>query len=137
MSTPESAAEALRWLRYANQDLRVIERLLSEDPVPAAPACWHAQQAAEKALKAALMLDGVEFPFTHDLNELREVFPEGWDVWSVPADFAGLTASGATSRYPGDWAEPTLDDAVRLGADARTVYEYVVAEFERRGVQVA
>ena len=29
---------------------------------------WHSQQAAERALKAALVLEGSDFPFTHDLN---------------------------------------------------------------------
>ena len=42
---------------------------------PNAPrhACWLSQQAAEKALKAALVLERVEFPFTHDLDALRNL----------------------------------------------------------------
>ena len=34
------------------------------------PVGFHAQQAVEKAVKVALMLEGVDFPKTHDLEYL-------------------------------------------------------------------
>ncbi len=34
------------------------------------PVGFHAQQAVEKAVKVALMLEGIDFPKTHDLEYL-------------------------------------------------------------------
>ncbi len=38
---------------------------------------FHAQQAAEKMLKAALAASGVEFPFTHRLADLLDLLSDG------------------------------------------------------------
>ena len=43
-------------------------------------ACWQFQQAAEKALKAALVLDGIAFSYTRDLNGLCALVPDSWFV---------------------------------------------------------
>ena len=52
--------------------LQEAEEELSEADVDAAVAvCWHSQQAAEKALKAALIVNGIESPRTHNLVVLR------------------------------------------------------------------
>ena len=45
------------------------------------PLCFHAQQAAEKALKAVMCLHGLEYRRTHDLEELAGTLA---DVGSVP-----------------------------------------------------
>lgn len=134
MSEPEAAADPRRWLRYAREDIGVAERLLSEAPASPRHACFFFQQAAEKALKAALLLEGIGFPFTHDLDALRNLFPDDRPIRAAHPDLAELTEWGAESRYPGDWPEPTEADARRAEADARAVYESVVAEFRRRGV---
>ena len=42
--------------------------------------CWLSQQAVEKALKAAFVLEGMDFPHIHDLDRLRNSLPEGWPV---------------------------------------------------------
>jgi HEPN domain-containing protein len=58
------------WLRHARSNLsrcradRSLPDVLFED------LCFDAQQAAEKALKAVLVLGGRRFPKTHDLAEL-------------------------------------------------------------------
>lgn len=51
MSEAERLAEAERWLRYAREDLQAAE-VLAERGVAPRQACFHAQQAAEKAIKA-------------------------------------------------------------------------------------
>lgn len=75
MSAPASAEEARRWLRFACEDLREAEALAAREEGAPRHACWFAQQAAEKALKAALVLEGHEFPFRHDLDALRNLLP--------------------------------------------------------------
>jgi hypothetical protein len=39
--------------------------------------CFHAQQAAEKSIKAVLIDRGVSFPRTHNIRTLLELIPPG------------------------------------------------------------
>ena len=126
--------EALRWMRFANEDLDVAERLLQVDPVAARHVCWLSQQASEKAIKAALTLDEVTFPFTHDLDALRNLLSAAWAARATPVDLAELTEWGVESRYPGEWPEPTVSDAVRAVEEARTVIDSILADCRQRGV---
>ena len=58
------------WLEKARSDLYATERLLDGNGLYDA-ACFHAQQAIEKAMKALLALSGQPIPRTHDLDELQ------------------------------------------------------------------
>ena len=80
-----NAAE--RWMSFAREDLRAAEILFREDVFSL--SCFHAQQAVEKALKAALSHRDPErsLPRTHSISELAERlgddrarFPEGLDT---------------------------------------------------------
>ena len=128
------SSEALRWLRFSGEDLDVAQRLLTSLPSAPRHVCSLAQQAAEKALKAALVLEGVEFPFSHDLDALRNLLPSTWQVRSDHADLAELTEWAVETRYPGDWPEPGDADAERAEAEARAVHDAVALEFRRRGL---
>jgi len=95
---PEVAAH---WLAYAESDLAVA-RGVDRPGVLTETLCFHAQQAAEKAIKAVLVAGGIEPPRTHDLDTLLAAVPG-----DVPNDFdrlsvAALTAYAVASRYPGD-----------------------------------
>ena len=134
MSGPNPVLEeALRWLRFSEEDLSVAVRLISGAPTAPRHACWLSQQAAEKALKAALVLDEVEFPFTHDLDALRNLLPGSWSVRDTHPDLAELTEWAVETRYPGDWPEHTDEDGTRAVSQARSVHDSVAAEFRRRG----
>ena len=126
--------EALRWLRYAEDDLGVASRLMASAPMTPRHVCWLSQQAAEKVLKAALVLEGVDFSYTHDLDALRNTLPDGWAVQNTHPDLAELTEWAVEARYPGDWPDPTEEEAGRALSQARSLYESVVAEFGRRGM---
>lgn len=62
--------EAARLLRLARRDALAFKGLLTLPEVDFSVACFHAQQAAEKAIKAVLFDREVEFRRTHDLEEL-------------------------------------------------------------------
>ncbi|MHB8766442.1 MAG: HEPN domain-containing protein, partial [Deferrisomatales bacterium] len=94
---------------------------------------FHAQQCAEKYLKAVLVLCGAEFPKTHDLVRLLRLVPPSVGIVLAPVDVAPLNRYAVEARYPGDWesispaeAKDALDlarkvrDQVRglLGAEA-------------------
>ncbi len=60
---------ARKWLELANEDMLVLT-LLHKQGVAFGAVCFHAQQSAEKTLKAYLIYLGVEFPYTHNLSKL-------------------------------------------------------------------
>ena len=135
MSRPDHVAEARRWLRFAAEDLRAAGTLLHETQVPPRHVCWLAQQAAEKAIKAALVFLQIEFPKTHDLDALRNLVPEDWRVRQAFPDLADLTEWSVEARYPGDWPEATADDARGSLDEARRVLDLVTADLAARGVE--
>ena len=69
MPRPEVRELVDRWLVYARDDLKAAEELKSSE-IPARVGCFHAQQAAEKAMKAVFVLEQVDYPYTHDLVKL-------------------------------------------------------------------
>lgn len=87
----------------AGRELRV-RRLANYDAV-----CFHAQQCAEKYLKARLQNEAVAFPRTHDLVVLLNLMPrpEQEFVALIP-DLRLLSAFGVAFRYPGASADRTL-----------------------------
>ena len=60
--------DVCEWLRRAEKDLRAAEVLLGEELYE--EAAFHAQQAAEKALKALLVAHRVRPPKTHSIEYL-------------------------------------------------------------------
>jgi HEPN domain-containing protein len=68
----KDAAELCRGLlRKAGSDRAAMEASLSAQAFDA--ACFHAQQMAEKCLKAFLAHRGAAFPYTHNLVKLVEI----------------------------------------------------------------
>lgn len=128
----ERSGEAQRWLRFASEDLAVAENLAKNELRAPRHRCWLAQQAAEKAIKAALILDGVSFPFRHDLDVLRNLLPVRWALRETFPDLAELTEWAVEARYPGDWEEATEDEAERAVAQAKGVLLSVQTGFKCR-----
>ncbi len=71
MSPPE-LEEAQLLLRKAREDADAVEKLASDEGIADSVVGFHAQQAAEKAMKAVLVSCGDEFPWTHDLRHLMD-----------------------------------------------------------------
>ena len=70
MLTPEHIEVAESLARLAESTLRLLEKLAPDPEMDDRPVGFHAQQAVEKAVKVALMLEGIDFPKTHDLEFL-------------------------------------------------------------------
>jgi HEPN domain-containing protein len=62
-----------QWLDRAAEDLGVAEFLVDGEAGFPGPVLFHAQQAAEKYLKALLVSFQVEFRKTHDIVQLLEL----------------------------------------------------------------
>ena len=92
-------------LRKAQQDELVLAKLLSDRDVDDDTLGFHAQQAAEKLLKAVLASRGVDYPKTHNLRVLIELLTEnGIRLPDTLAEITRLTQFGSTFRY--DTPEP-------------------------------
>ena len=77
------------WLNQARNDLALAQ--LAKDNGFLVQSCYYASQAAEKALKAALLELGVEPPRTHVLSDLVQRLGDN-----------GLSTMAPQSRYPLD-----------------------------------
>ena len=98
---------ALEYVEKAEGDFATAERELGVTVKPNYDAvCFHAQQCAEKYLKARLQEAGIPFGKTHDLSLLLDkalLVEQTWDT--LRADLQALTAFAVAYRYPGDSAD--------------------------------
>ena len=88
------------WLAKAAQDEWVVERLINDPDAPDEILGFHAQQAAEKLLKAALCAHKIAFPRTHQLDELLDLAREqGLAVPEELEDLRYLSPFAVELRY--------------------------------------
>jgi HEPN domain-containing protein len=139
MPDPEAVAEvAWGWLRRAKSDLAMARHALTDrDLVDPWVASFHAQQATEKCLKAALIMEQIRFPRTHELELLRSLLPAAWDL-PDPESLAGLSRFAVAGRYPEGLldagAEPTWSDAEDAARMAESVEMAVLSAARSRGL---
>lgn len=125
---PERVAEARAWLTKALSDLQAGEHLLTANPPIVGLALFHAQQAAEKALKAFLSWHDLPFRKTHDLSELgQHCIRIDKTLTDICQQAARLTVFAWLFRYPGESEEPSIEEARAELAVARAVFEAVLA----------
>ncbi len=128
MNEAEHLAEVRRWLRYASDDLRAADIYLGSGETAPHIVCWHAQQAAEKAIKALLIKKGIAFPYVHDIAHLLTLLEQTELQIPEPVRRAeDLTRYAVVTRYPGI-AEPVGESHYR---DALVSAEAVVRWAER------
>lgn len=129
MKRPEDEVQRLvsEWVSKADLDLLTVDRLCPEDAFRDIVA-FHAQQAAEKYLKALLTRHQIEFPKTHELRRLlallAEVEPQ---LTASLTDIKWLEPYGVDVRYPGDRPDTLPGDARRARDLALMVRDSVMA----------
>jgi HEPN domain-containing protein len=117
------------WLDRANDDLLIADLLLESvaNAVPehenafATGALFHAQQAAEKAMKALLLAERELPPRTHDLGALADrcvaLAPE---LESALTNVDQLSPYAVRIRYPGEGLDLTTAEVAERVEIART-----------------
>ena len=121
-----SPGSADDWLRHAKSDLE-LARIDKPEGVLLESLCFHTQQAAEKALKAALIFAEIDHPKTHNIRTLLDRFPENIDIPKDVEESAILTDYAVEFRYPGNIEsvdEEEYRQAIRL---AEAVMNWVQA----------
>ena len=78
------------WLRYAHSDLE-LANIKRPPNVLLEGLCFHAHQAAEKALKAVLVDKGIPFSKTHNIRTLIDLLPKEFTPPPEVEDAAKLT----------------------------------------------
>ena len=100
-------SDPYEWLRFAHDDLSAARLLLTDVELPARMACFHAQQAAEKALMASLVHSAIQFRKTHDLVVLVALQPEPIRSEVGNLDLQRLQQWAVDARYPADLPDIT------------------------------
>jgi HEPN domain-containing protein len=113
------------WVVKAEGDYLTASRELAVKEGPNHDAVtFHAQQRAEKYLKASLIEAGIPFPKTHDLCRVLDLavgFEPRWE--SLRPQLEALTDLGVEIRYPSAFAD--VEDASDAFATAQQVREAV------------
>ncbi|MDE0013134.1 MAG: HEPN domain-containing protein [Candidatus Poribacteria bacterium] len=133
MQTADRLADTARWLRYAEEDLTTAETFLGHPHVPPRQSCWFAQQSAEKALKAALIFLQIDFRRTHNLNVLRDLLPDSWQLKTTHPDLSDLTRWVVEARYPEDMQGATKAEATQAVEQARAIWTSVSTALAEHG----
>jgi len=98
------------WYLAALMDLRSAKRAMEGEDFP--DACFHAQQAAEKALKAFLRAHNM-VPWGHDIEALlsraRALGLPADDLLARPEDIRMLSEQYMAPRYPNFRAEMGIE----------------------------
>ena len=101
-----------KWINYAEEDLRLAKHSLTmESGCPFRLTAYHAQQCAEKYLKAFLVFHQIDFPYTHSITRLLEI---GAGILSINEfkEAEMLTSYAIATRYPGVDEEVTKEEAL-------------------------
>lgn len=119
---------AERLLRKADQDKSVFEKLRLDPDIAVDILGFHAQQAAEKMLKASLACNEVDFPFSHRLADLFDLLKEaGVGFPDELEELRFLTPFAVAFRYDVYEEEEEPFDSGRITALLDKLREWTVA----------
>lgn len=118
-----------KWLKFCNEDLRAADATLKDNVYSA--VCFHAQQAAEKAIKAILLAKLGKVPRDHSVLRLAEMSgdKELFELHKEELEF--LDMFYVPTRYPdalpGSLPEglPNKEDAGKAAFSAKKVVEFI------------
>jgi HEPN domain-containing protein len=112
------------WVAKAEEDFDLAQREKTNSPRPALDAvCFHAQQSAEKYIKAVLQERDIPFSRSHDLVVLALLIdPPVASFQAMQRDLTVLSQLAVATRYPGYAASAQVaDDALRCAEKVRGI----------------
>lgn len=107
--------EPKEWVEKSHSDLTAARVLKEHGAVVRGVACFHCQQAAEKALKAFLVYKNVSFEKVHNIEYLIDLCVEKDESFERLRNAAELMAPFAVIiRYPGhmELSEEQMENAL-------------------------
>jgi HEPN domain-containing protein len=122
-------AETREWLERARADLDACDALIAVG-LPS-EALFHAQQCAEKAIKAVLTWHQISFRKTHDLDELKQMcLPLAEGATTHLAGIERLSQYAWRFRYPGAPYSPERAEAEEARQAAGQLLDAVATRLE-------
>ena len=101
---PRPMEMAREFIEKADNDLFSARTLIEAEGGPTDTPAFHAQQAAEKGLKAILTAHQIDAPYTHDLEELLDLVPEDTVAHErltlLREELGAISEYGVRIRYP-------------------------------------
>jgi len=111
------------WVEKAEEDFTLAQSAIRRKKPLITGACFHAQQCAEKYMKALLVSRKKGFPMTHDLLILNDLCSEAGIFLEIDSKLLNsLTDYAVRTRYPGEG--PTLEDAKEAMATAKLIRNF-------------
>ena len=127
MNAPPDEIKA--WLTKAKSDLDSAHILIEHKPANYDTACFHCQQAAEKALKAFLVSRQAAFERVHIMTYLVDLCVAQDPSFNDLREKAELLNPYAVEiRYPGDALEIPREDAEEAYTAAMAIWEFVLKQ---------
>ena len=112
------------WLLKAESDIANVQMCLASNQA-LDTACFHAQQAAERCLKAFLIANDIEFPFIHNLEKLVELCAQNDESFlSLKVLCQELTPYAVGLRYDNEFW-PSAETAQQALDAALTIRKFV------------
>ena len=133
VSEEDAIKEAELWMVFADDDMALADNVVENLALAPRHAGYHAQQAAEMALKAIYIFLQIQYPFVHNLDELRDGLPDDWPLKREFPDLEHLTAWAVIQRYPGKQGALTRDDVRRHVAQTRALVTAIRRDLEQHG----
>jgi HEPN domain-containing protein len=115
--------ELKSWIAHAEDDYGAATTLIRGRKPFLYSACFHAQQCAEKYMKALLIYKDQDFPKVHDLSTLNDLCNSAGifiGIDDLMLEF--LSAYAVGTRYPGD--EPTLEETKEAIKITNTIRQF-------------
>ncbi|MCL0048137.1 HEPN domain-containing protein [Dehalococcoidia bacterium] len=116
------------WIKKAENDLKTAKDELNTKGPALDTVCFHAQQCAEKYLKAFLVHHEIEFEKIHDLGDLLTLASRIDNSFLTLLELGKkLTPYAVEIRYPLLLEEPTMEEAEEAIEMAIKIKEFVLS----------
>ena len=127
-----------KWMTYGDEDLRLAELAVNlSSGCPYRLIAYHAQQCAEKYIKAFLVFKEIDFPYTHNISVLLELCPDQ-ETWVRDIqDAEDLTIYAVSTRYPDENETITRQEALDAVVTATKVRETVRTVLIAAGMNIS
>ena len=117
------------WLKAANDDLSLIEKIINEEHLTHL-AAFHAQQSIEKCLKAIIEENELKIEKIHNLQKLLNTIKSKIHLTIDIEIIKTLDRLYISARYPGDLGllpegKPTIEDTNKYFELAKNIYNQV------------
>jgi HEPN domain-containing protein len=115
-----------QWVQKAENDLKNATHTLKlGEDCPTDTVCFHAQQCAEKYIKALLAFHGTAFSRIHQIEALISLLPRNHRPDLTLEEQGRLTDYATSTRYPGDYERIPVAEAKQSVQIARRVLRQI------------